>query len=58
MKNLKKVSRENLKTIKGGLRMCPLDGDCGSGWCCSNGACRTIAGASPSTYLCTYYPAD
>ncbi|MDH6252201.1 hypothetical protein M2347_001928 [Chryseobacterium sp. H1D6B] len=52
MKNLKKVSRDSLKTIKGGLRACPLDGDCGSGWCCSGGACRTIAGASPSTYLC------
>lgn len=56
MKNLKKISRESLRSINGGLRMCPPDGDCGSGWCCSNGACRLIAGASPSTYLCDAVP--
>jgi hypothetical protein len=26
MKNLKKVSRENLRAINGGYRMCPEDG--------------------------------
>ena len=53
MKNIKKISRERLKTIKGGLRMCPEDGNCGGDWCCANGACRPIAGAGPDTYLCT-----
>lgn len=52
MKNLQKMSRENLKSIKGGLRQCPLDGDCGPGYCCSKGACRPFSGASPTTYLC------
>lgn len=56
MKNFKKLSKESLKAIQGGFRICPLDRDCGSGWCCVNGSCRTIEGASPSTYLCTYYP--
>ena len=58
MKNLKKMTREDLKTIKGGYRTCPDDGDCGPDWCCANGACRLISGASASTYLCTYYPID
>ncbi|MCS3530816.1 bacteriocin-like protein [Chryseobacterium sp. JUb7] len=58
MKNLRKITRDSLKTIKGGLRQCPEDGDCGPNWCCANGACRLISGASPSTYLCTYYPID
>ncbi|MFP3599295.1 bacteriocin-like protein [Chryseobacterium sp. SIMBA_029] len=52
MKNLQKVTRESLKTIKGGLRQCPIDGDCGPGYCCSKGACRPFSGASPTTYLC------
>ncbi|SDQ29517.1 hypothetical protein SAMN05421664_1018 [Chryseobacterium soldanellicola] len=56
MKNLKKIGREDLKSIKGGLRQCPEDGQCGNGWCCSGGACRLISGASPSTYLCDYIP--
>lgn len=52
MKNLKKISRHNLKSIKGGIRICPENGDCGPGWCCSGGGCRLISGASPETYLC------
>ncbi|GEN73562.1 MULTISPECIES: bacteriocin-like protein [Chryseobacterium] len=53
MKSLKKISREGLKTIKGGLRQCPLDGNCGGDQCCANGVCRSIAGAGPNTYYCT-----
>jgi len=52
MKNLTKISRENLKTIKGGFRMCPADGNCGDNWCCAAGGCRLISGAGPNTYYC------
>lgn len=52
MKNLKKLSRENLKEISGGYRMCPEDGNCGDEFCCAPGGCRSIAGAGPKTYLC------
>ncbi|PUB34644.1 hypothetical protein C8J95_102309 [Elizabethkingia sp. YR214] len=53
MKNLKKLSRESLKEISGGYRMCPEDGNCGDGFCCGPGGCRSIAGAGPDTYLCS-----
>ncbi|WP_131368730.1 bacteriocin-like protein [Chryseobacterium luteum] len=53
MKNFKKISRQGLKTIKGGLRQCPLDGECGGNQCCASGVCRPIAGAGPNTYYCT-----
>ncbi|MCT2562848.1 bacteriocin-like protein [Chryseobacterium herbae] len=56
MKNLKKISRENLKSIKGGLRRCPENGECGGDQCCANGVCRPIAGAGPNTYYCTPPP--
>ncbi|SHE99122.1 MULTISPECIES: hypothetical protein [unclassified Chryseobacterium] len=42
MKNLKKVSRENLKTIKGGLKYCGGGEPCGKGWCCAGSSCRPI----------------
>lgn len=46
MKNLKKLSRENLKSIKGGYKMCieelPNYG-CGDGECCYNNACRRFS---------------
>lgn len=42
MKNLKKMSRENLKTIKGGLKYCGGGEPCGEGWCCAGSACRPI----------------
>jgi hypothetical protein len=45
MRNLKKLSRESLKGINGGYRMCPEDGNCGDGFCCGPGGCRSIAGA-------------
>lgn len=50
MKNLKKLSRENLRLVSGGLRSC-MDG-CGPGECCSNGACRRGPNTGPRTYLC------
>ncbi|MCL1672087.1 bacteriocin-like protein [Elizabethkingia ursingii] len=55
MKNLKKLSRESLKGINGGYRMCPEDGNCGDGFCCAGG-CRPISGAGPNTYLCSPPP--
>lgn len=42
MKNLKKISRENLKVIKGGLRYCNSEELCAEGWCCSGNTCRPI----------------
>lgn len=32
--------------------MCPEDGNCGDGFCCAPGGCRSLAGAGPKTYLC------
>ncbi|MDH6252202.1 hypothetical protein M2347_001929 [Chryseobacterium sp. H1D6B] len=57
MKNLKKITRESLKTIKGGYQKCPEDGQCGNDWCCADGACKPISGAGHG-YLCTYIPID
>ncbi|MBK1895218.1 bacteriocin-like protein [Chryseobacterium paridis] len=42
MKNLKSISRESLKTIKGGLKYCGDGTSCGAGWCCANNVCRPI----------------
>ncbi|MCL1668847.1 hypothetical protein M2T82_12300 [Elizabethkingia ursingii] len=57
MKNLKKISRENLRAINGGFRMCPEDGNCGNNYCCSTaGGCRPISGAGPNTYYCIAFP--
>ncbi|MDG4652670.1 bacteriocin-like protein [Chryseobacterium arthrosphaerae] len=54
MKNLKKVSRESLKSIKGGFKMCnselPNFG-CGDAeiFCCGPGGCRRIADLPPGS---------
>ncbi|HAY3534538.1 TPA: hypothetical protein JRX32_001140 [Elizabethkingia anophelis] len=50
MKNLKKLSRENLRLVSGGLRSC-MDG-CGLGECCSKGVCRSGPNTGPRPYLC------
>ncbi|MGN7864761.1 bacteriocin-like protein [Chryseobacterium sp. 22458] len=42
MKNVKKISRENLKAIKGGLKYCNDELPCGEGWCCAGRTCRPI----------------
>ncbi|WP_157859474.1 bacteriocin-like protein [Chryseobacterium angstadtii] len=42
MKNLKKISRENLKSVKGGLRYCDDQQRCGVKSCCANGVCRPL----------------
>lgn len=60
MKNLKNLSRESLKTIKGGYKSCDTAADCGPGFCCSldynNGkGCRTMSGAGgtgSNAYYC------
>ncbi|WP_185289423.1 bacteriocin-like protein [Chryseobacterium lactis] len=41
MKNLKKISRESLRTIEGGLN-CNNEEPCGEGWCCAGRTCRPI----------------
>jgi len=60
MKNLKNLSREGLKAIKGGYKYCDTAADCGPGFCCSldsnNGkGCRTMSGAGgtgSNAYYC------
>ncbi|WP_410703499.1 bacteriocin-like protein [Chryseobacterium sp. SIMBA_029] len=42
MKNFTKISRENLKTIKGGLINCNEEQHCGEKFCCAKGTCRPI----------------
>jgi hypothetical protein len=44
MKNVKTISRQNLKTIKGGLIQCGEDlPPCGTGWCCAKNSCRPLS---------------
>ncbi|WP_449384817.1 bacteriocin-like protein [Chryseobacterium shigense] len=45
MKNLKKVSRDHLKTIKGGLSYCNEQRYCNIKFCCADGVCRPIDSA-------------
>lgn len=54
MKNLKKISRQNLKSIKGGFKMCDSElpnFGCGSADvnCCGPGGCRRIADLPPGS---------
>lgn len=54
MKNSKKISRENLKSIKGGFKMCNAElpnFGCGdpSTFCCGPQGCRRISDLPPGS---------
>lgn len=52
MKNLNKISRENLKSIKGGFKMCNAElpnFGCGNDFCCGPGGCRRISDLPPGS---------
>jgi hypothetical protein len=56
MKNLKKISRQSLKTIKGGFARCDSEQPnfgCGSAdvFCCGPGGCRKIADLPPGSCI-------
>jgi hypothetical protein len=56
MKNLKKVSRESLKSIKGGFKRCESDQPnygCGDAefFCCGPGGCRKISDLPPGSCI-------
>ncbi|WP_157844705.1 bacteriocin-like protein [Chryseobacterium sp. Leaf405] len=56
MKNLKKVSRESLKSIKGGFKRCESDQEnqgCGDAltFCCGPGGCRRISDLPPGSCI-------
>lgn len=52
MKNLKKLSREELKNVNGGL-MAPDAGGCGSSTFCTCGEFTINLGNGPQTSCCT-----
>ncbi len=39
LKGAKSLSKNEQRSIKGGLKACDFDHPCGSGWRCINGAC-------------------
>lgn len=56
MKNLNKISRQSLKSIKGGFKMCDneaLNYGCGDAefFCCGPGGCRRISDLKPGSCI-------
>ncbi|BEV04780.1 MULTISPECIES: bacteriocin-like protein [Chryseobacterium] len=56
MKNLKKISRQSLKSIKGGFKMCDANQEnfgCGDSsiFCCGPGGCRRIQDLPPGSCI-------